>query len=197
MTMSTTDMAVVAEAVREKRGWFIALGTFLIVVGAAAILSPYLATFSLKLFIGWFLVISGLAQIVHAYWAKNWSGFFWELIVGILEAGAGAFLLLYPVAGVIALTAYLAAVLVVGGVIRAFFAFKVRPEAGWIWILISGIASIILGALLWAQLPSAAFWAIGLLFGINITMTGWSLLMIALGAASVGSEKAEVATDIR
>jgi uncharacterized membrane protein HdeD (DUF308 family) len=45
--------------------------------------------------------------------------------------------------------------------------------------------------LLWAQLPSAAFWAIGLLFGINIAMTGWSLLMIALGAASVGSEKAK------
>ena len=45
MTMSTTDMVVVAEAVREKRGWFIALGTFLIIVGAAAILSPYLAPF--------------------------------------------------------------------------------------------------------------------------------------------------------
>jgi uncharacterized membrane protein HdeD (DUF308 family) len=187
--MSTTDMIPIAEEVREKRGWFIALGIFLIVVGAAAILSPYLATFSLKLFIGWFLVISGLVQIVHAFSTKNWSGFFWELIVGIMEAVAGAFLLLFPVSGIIALTVYLAIVLVVGGMTRAYSAFKVRPEAGWIWILVNGIASIMLGALLWAKLPSAGFWAIGLLFGVNIAMTGWSLIMIALGATRVSSEK--------
>ena len=62
MAKSATDLAEVAEAVREKRGWFIALGILLIVVGTAAIVSPYIATFSIKIFIGWFLVISGITQ---------------------------------------------------------------------------------------------------------------------------------------
>ncbi len=65
------------------------------------------------------------------------------------------------------------------------FAFKLKPEAGWVWVLIGGIASVIVGVMLWAELPSSALWAIGLLLGLNIAMSGWSLLMIALaGGAS-------------
>ncbi len=190
MAKTETDVAVVAEAVREKRGWFITLGILLIVVGTAAIVSPYIATFSIKIFIGWFLVISGITQAVHAFWAKDWGGFFWQLMIGILEAAAGAFLLLYPVAGIVALTIYLAVVLIVEGLIRAISAFKLKPEAGWVWVLIGGIASVIVGAMLWAELPSSALWAIGLLLGLNIAMSGWSLLMIALAAGGTSEKKA-------
>ena len=75
--------------------------------------------------------------------------------------------------------------LIVERLIRAISAFKLKPEAGWVWVLIGGIASVIVGAMLWAELPSSALWAIGLLLGLNIAMSGWSLLMIALaGGAS-------------
>lgn len=190
MMQTKTDVAEISEAVREKRGWFIALGILLIVVGSAAVVSPYIATISMKIFIGWFLVISGVAQAIHAFWAKDWSGFFWQLIVGILEAAAGAFLLAYPVAGIIALTAYLAVVLIFAGFFRAICAFKLRPEAGWTWVLIGGIASVIVGVMLWAKLPSSALWAIGLLLGINIAMSGWTLLMVGLAAGNSNNKKA-------
>jgi len=116
---------------------------------------------------------------------------FLGVLVGLLEVFAGAFLLVYPVAGIIALTIYVAAVFIVEGIIRALLAFQLKPEAGWIWILISGIVSICLGAMLWAKLPSSAIWAIGLLVGLNIAMAGWTLLMIAMAAGGAADAKAK------
>lgn len=190
MTQSETEIAEVSQAVREKRGWFIALGVILILIGSAAIVSPYLATLSANLLVGWFLVIGGVAQIIHAFWAKDWGGFFWQLIVGLLEGIAGLVLLVYPIAGIVALTIYLAAMFAVEGVIRTYLAFQLKPEAGWIWVFIGGIVSIVVGVMLWAKLPSSAVWAIGLLVGINIAMAGWTLLMIGLAAGSAVDERA-------
>jgi uncharacterized membrane protein HdeD (DUF308 family) len=113
------------------------------------------------------------------------------LLVGLLEFFAGLFLLVYPVAGIIALTIYVAVVFIVEGIIRAFLAFQLKPEAGWIWVLIGGIVSVLLGVMLYAKLPSSAIWAIGLLVGLNIAMAGWTLLMIALAAGSGADQTAK------
>lgn len=190
MTKTKSGVADVSHAVREKRGWFIALGVILILIGSAAILSPHIATLSTSILVGWVLVIGGIAQAIHAFWAKEWGGFFWELIVGLLEAAAGLFLLVYPVAGIVALTIYMAAVFVAEGLIRAVLAFQLKPEAGWVWMLIGGIVSVMVGAMLWAKLPSSAIWAIGLLVGLNIAMAGWTLLMIAFAAGASADETA-------
>jgi uncharacterized membrane protein HdeD (DUF308 family) len=53
---------------------------------------------------------------------------------------------------------------------------------GWVWTLVSGIVSLLLGMLIWSQWPLSGVWAVGLLVGINILFSGWSL--IALGAAA-------------
>jgi uncharacterized membrane protein HdeD (DUF308 family) len=191
MAQTEVGTAEVSQAVLEKRGWFIALGIVMILVGSAAIIFPHIATLSTKIFLGWFLIIGGITQAIHAFWVKDWGGFFWGLLVGLLEAFAGLFLLVYPVAGIIALTIYVAAVFIVEGIIRALLAFQLKPEAGWIWILIGGIVSIVLGAMLWAKLPSSAIWAIGLLVGLNMAMAGWTLLMIAFSAGGAASAKAK------
>ncbi len=191
MAQTEVGVAEVSQAVLEKRGWFIALGIVMILVGSAAIIFPHIATLSTKIFLGWFLVIGGITQAIHAFWVKDWGGFFWGLLVGLLEAFAGLFLLVYPVAGIIALTIYVAAVFVVEGIIRALLALKLKPEAGWIWMLIGGVVSIVLGAMLWAKLPSSAIWAIGLLVGLNMAMAGWTLLMIALAAGGAAGAKAK------
>ncbi len=191
MTQTEVSSVEVSQAVLEKRGWFIALGIVMILVGSAAIIFPHIATLSTKIFLGWFLIIGGITQAIHAFWVKDWGGFFWGLLVGLLEAFAGLFLLVYPVAGIIALTIYVAAVFVVEGIIRALLALKLKPEAGWIWMLIGGVVSIVLGAMLWAKLPSSAIWAIGLLVGLNMAMAGWTLLMIALAASGAAGAKAK------
>jgi uncharacterized membrane protein HdeD (DUF308 family) len=88
----------------------------------------------------------------------------------------------YPIEGIIALTIFLAVMFFIEGIVRTVFAFQMRPEVGWGWVLTSGIISIIVGVMLWAKLPSSALWAIGLLVGINFIMAGWSSLMLAFAA---------------
>jgi len=176
---TNSEISEASHVVREKRGWFIALGIILILIGAVAVISPMVATFSTAMFIGWILIFGGIAQFVHAFWAKGWGGFFWEMLIGLLQLLVGAALVTYPVASIIALTAFLALTFVIEGIMRSVMAFNLKPEPGWVWTLISGIVSIVVGMMLWMELPSSALWAVGTLVGINILMAGWSLLMLA------------------
>jgi hypothetical protein len=96
-------------------------------------------------------------------------------IVGIL-------LVFYPMAGAQALTLFLAAFLAIDGVVRIGMALRLRPGHGWGWVLFGGIVTLILAAMIWTQWPGSAIWVIGLLVGINLLFTGWSLTMMALAA---------------
>ncbi len=53
-----------------------------------------------------------------------------------------------------------------------------RPFPRWVWVLLSGAVAIVLGVLILARWPSDAVWAIGLLVGIDLLLSGWSLLML-------------------
>ena len=182
MAQSNTEIAEISKAVREEKTWFITIGILMIVLGTAAIIFPHIATLSTNFLIGWLLVVAGILQFIHAFRVKEWSGFAFEMVIALLHAIAGIVLLVYPVAGVIALTIYLAVVLIIEGIFRSMLSLQLKPESGWVWMLVGGIASVILGILLWAKLPSSAAWAIGLLVGLNIAIAGWTLVMLALSA---------------
>jgi len=51
-------------------------------------------------------------------------------------------------------------------------------------MLLSGIVAIAVGVLLIANLPSSATWAIGLLVGINLIMSGFAYLLLPMAADS-------------
>ena len=186
--MATTAEEI-TKVIHENKGWFMTIGIVLIIVGTAAILFPFLSTLSTEIFVGWLLVIGGIVQAVHAFKAKEWGGFFWELIIGILEVAAGVILLAYPLAGLVTLTVFLAVMFIIEGAFRAALAFKIKPQAGWGWVLFGGILSGVVGVMIWAKLPSSALWAIGLLVGINIAMAGWTLVMLAMSSGSAAGEK--------
>jgi uncharacterized membrane protein HdeD (DUF308 family) len=49
-------------------------------------------------------------------------------------------------------------------------------------MLLSGIIDLILAAIIFAGLPGAAAWALGLIVGINMLFGGAALIAIALAA---------------
>jgi uncharacterized membrane protein HdeD (DUF308 family) len=51
-------------------------------------------------------------------------------------------------------------------------------------VLASGIANIILAAIIWSGFPGTAEWALGLLFGINLLLWGVALVMTSLASRS-------------
>jgi uncharacterized membrane protein HdeD (DUF308 family) len=180
-------MAVAATAgdqVIEHRGWFIFLSLLLIVAGAAAIAFPVLSTFAVELWAAIAFAVAGVAQTIHAFAARSWGGFFWGLLVGLLYLATGVVLWLNPIAGVVTLTVFLAAVLVVDGVFRSILAFQIRPRTGWFWLLLGGVVGIVLGVMIWQRLPSSALSVLGLLLGINLVFSGFTFLMLAMSGPS-------------
>lgn len=168
--------------IAENRTWFMVLGIVLIILGCVAIIFPLLTAIALKVFLGWVFLIGGVIQIIHAFSAKRWGGFLWSLLVGILYVVVGAWLAFFPLAGILTLTLLIAAMFIVEGVMEVAMAFRTRPLKGWGWALVSGIAALVVGVLIFAQFPSSAVWAIGLLVGINMIFSGWSFVFLASAA---------------
>jgi uncharacterized membrane protein HdeD (DUF308 family) len=170
------------DALSRNWGWLLALALLMIVLGLMAIAAPVYATFAVQILLGWILVVGGIAQAIHAFMARGWGGFLLELLSALLYLAVGALLLVNPVEGALALTIVLAAFLVVEGIFKIVMAWRVRGHPRWGWLLASGILSLILGGLIWAEWPSSALWVIGLLVGVHLLFTGWALIMLALAA---------------
>ncbi len=168
------------QLITEKWGWFLALGIVLIVAGLAAIAFPFVSTIAAKIMLGWLFLIGGVVMILHAFSAPGWTGFIWELLIGILYFVAGAYLSFFPLTGLITLALLLAALFIAEGIAEVIMAFKVRPHEGWVWLLLSGIAALAVGVMIGMDLPGSATWALGLLVGINLLFSGWSYVFLAL-----------------
>lgn len=154
----------------------------LIILGVAAIAFPLLTTIAAKIALGWLFLIGGVVQIAHAFSTRQWSEFFFDLLVGLLYLIAGGWLALFPLTGIVTLTVLLAALFIAQGVLEGLMAFRMRPAAGWLWMLIAAIAAFAVGVLIIAHLPSSAAWAIGLLVGIKLIMSGWAYLFLTMAA---------------
>ena len=59
-------------------------------------------------------------------------------------------------------------------------AIALKDSKGWIWLLLAGITAIILGILILIQWPISALWVIGLFIAIELIISGWTYIFIAL-----------------
>ncbi len=175
--MTTSESA--KSSTEQNRFWFSVLGIALIVLGVLAIAFPFATTIAAKTVFGWLLLLGGVLQIIYAFQTQKWSGFFFDLLVGILYLITGGWLAFFPLAGIITLTVLIAATFVAQGILELMLAFRLRPLEGWGWVLFSGAIAIAAGLLILGQLPSSAAWAIGLLVGINMISSGWAYFFLA------------------
>ena len=54
-----------------------------------------------------------------------------------------------------------------------------QPAPNWVWLLVSGIASVILAVMIWGEFPASSAFIIGLLVGIYFIINGFSMVMIS------------------
>jgi uncharacterized membrane protein HdeD (DUF308 family) len=172
----------VARNIHLSWGWFLSLGVMLMALGAVAIAVPAMATFAVELLIGWILIFGAIMHIVNAFWIHHWRETIFELLLGVLYLVIGILLLAHPLKGAITLTLLLAIFFIAGGLFKMILAIEMHTVQNWGWLLASGILGLILGGLILGKLPSSAAWAIGLLLGVDLFFTGWSMFFIALAA---------------
>jgi len=166
--------------IADNWGWFVTLGVISVIVGFLAIIFPLASSIAIKILLGWLLLIAGIAHVIHAFSDSSWRGFFADILLGILFVVAGGWLAFFPIAGLLALTAFLAIVFMVQGIFEIILSFQMHGVNGWGFILISGIIALIAGFLVWKGLPFTADWVIGVLAGINLISSGISYIMIAM-----------------
>lgn len=166
---------------KEQWGWFLGLGIFLILLGILAISASVYTTFVTIFFLGTILIAGGIAKLIYSFWAKEWSGFFLSLLVGLLYLVIGLICLIKPVQAAAALTLLIGSLFVVGGLFKIIGSIVVRFEQ-WGWVLFSGIVSLILGLLVLSSWPMSSLWIIGLFVGIDMIVYGWLLVLISLEA---------------
>ena len=165
--------------------WSIVLSILLIVAGFFTLLIPFLGGIGVTLFVGWALMISGVTHLVFAWKGHNTGTRLWELLVGLAYLFAGAYLILHPVAGLASLTLLLAFYLFFEGIfeVLAFFQMRSRPGAGW--LLFDGAITLLLAVMIWRHWPFSSVWAVGTLVGISMLFSGFSRLMLSMGARQV------------
>ena len=169
------------DELRKSWGWFVALGLLLVVLGTVAIGSAVAVTVVSVALLGGILIAAGVMETVHAFWRRQWSGFFLELLSGLLYLVLGAMMLATPVEAAITLTLLIGGLLIMEGAFRIILSIAVRfPH--WPWILLNGVVSLALGICIWKKWPVDALYIIGLFIGIDMIFNGWSLVMLGLAA---------------
>ena len=92
------------------------------------------------------------------------------------------------VGGAVSLTLVLIVFFLIEGIASIMYAMEHRQQLSgrWGWMLASGIADLILAAMIFAGLPGTGAWALGLLVGINMLFGDSALIAMALHARARG-----------
>ena len=155
------------------------MGALMAVVGVVLIIYPFATAGLTNFLLGAVLLIAGVADFIFALFSQTPGSFFGRVALAILYGVTGLALILFPFQGIESLTLLLGAMLVVRGVVASVAAFRVRPVAGWGWMLADGVMSTAAGVLVLAKWPASSVWAVGTLVGASVLVTGISRLALA------------------
>ncbi|SFL33319.1 Uncharacterized membrane protein HdeD, DUF308 family [Halogranum rubrum] len=172
-------------------------GIAVTVLGLVATLAPFLVGISIALLVGVLLVGSAVFHFIGAFRGRGWKGFVWQIALGVVTLIAGAAVLLNPMFGLMTLTLLVIGYLLASGVVEVVMGIQLRGERYWGLSIVSGLIGIALAVMLWIGFPSTALWAVGVLFGVNLLVTGGSMIALALGARGLATPSdAEPATGV-
>ena len=132
--------------------WLVLLkGVFLTVFGIWMFKMPYESFYSMLFIIGLIISLSGILEIVFSiYYRNDLKEWWWNLSGGILDLLIGGFLLVNPDALLMLIALFISFWLVVRGVLAVREAIELKKQESnkWKWILLLGIALLLLAVLL-------------------------------------------------
>jgi uncharacterized membrane protein HdeD (DUF308 family) len=160
---------------RAKSGWIVALGVVYVLAGFVALGSVVMATVASVLVVGVMMIVAGVAEVFSAFQIKSWGKFLLWVLLGVLYIIAGFVTFENPLLAAALLTLILGASLLASGVMRIILAFNMKQEMPWIWVLLSGVITLLLGLLILARWPVSSLYILGLFLGIDLIVagTGW------------------------
>ena len=151
----------------------------MIFLGLAALYYATFFTIASVEILGYFLILGAAMYIGGACFTSSWNGFFLTILMGVLELIVGLICVRHPEEAAIVYTLLMAAYFMVGGLFRIVTA-AVGQFRGRGWVFLSGLITLILGVMIWQQMPFSGLWVIGTFLGIDLIINGSWYFMLGL-----------------
>ncbi len=165
---------------------FLFEGVILVILGILAIAVPAVATLAVDIYIGWLFLFAGIVGFFAVFSMPDIASFLLSLIPAALSIVIGGLLIWKPAEGALTLTALLVIFFAAEGLFQIVTSIAYRDyiEDAWGWILLSGIADLVLAGIIVYGWPVTATWALGVLAGVNLITSGLAIAMVALAGRS-------------
>ena len=163
------------------------VGVTLLVLGVVAILTPIASTLVATIVIGVLLIVGGFLRLFHGFSEQRPQSTGWLIVSSILYIAGGAVVLWRPLIGTLSLTLVLGTFFVIGAVSKAIHAYQFRGTNTSGWLIFDAIIGGLLGMLLLIGLPTTAFWALGVIVGVDLIMGGVAFLGLLSPQVSTSS----------
>lgn len=165
--------------IRRSATWSIVLSVLMMVSGVLAIAIPPIAGLAVTVMLGWLLIGTAALHLGFAWRGHGAAAVVGEILMAVVYAGAGSYMLARPIAGLASLTLVIAAYLVAKAGLEGMIAFKLRPVPGSGWLLIDAIVTVVVAVMIASAWPASAAWTVGLLVGVAMVSSGFARLMVA------------------
>jgi len=177
------DESTVVAQLGPRWGWIALRGVAAIVFGLLAFLLPGITLAVLTLLWGAYVLVDGAFALVAAFKVRDGGHRMWSLLaIGVLGIAVGVLTFVWPGITALSLLLLIAAWAITTGVFEIVAAIRLRKEIDNEWLLVlSGIASVVFGALLviWpASGALALIWMIGsfaIVFGVLLVSLAFKI----------------------
>jgi len=175
------------ESIRRHWSLYLVEGIILVLLGAAAVVVPVVASLAVAFFLGWLFLICGIVGAFTTLTNLHAPGFWWSLVSAFVTIIAGLVLVSWPIGGAISITLVLAIYLMAEGIASIMFAMRNRGSmhSGANWMIFNGVLDIALALVIIWLLPVGALWALGIFIGIDFLFGGAALIAMALEARRI------------
>jgi uncharacterized membrane protein HdeD (DUF308 family) len=165
-----------------RQYWWMMLvwGVAIAIFGLCALLWPHLTLLTLILLFGVFAVINGVLGIATAIQARRVMASWWmALVAGVVSVIIGLAVLFWPHATAIVILYLIAAWAIITGVLQLSEAIGGLGRHSPFFLVISGLAALILGIVLFASSPLVALLALVWVIGAYALIAGIMFILRA------------------
>lgn len=154
-------------------------GVLALLFGVLVIYDAVTASLAITTLAGVLLLIAGLSQIFAAFDEPRGGERALSLVLGILASVLGVAFVADPESGVISLALVVVVLFAIGGAARLVWAWILRGTPVFWPMLASGAVELLLAGYVVANFAVAGPRLIGILFGVELLVTGLVLIALA------------------
>ena len=168
----------VADTVKAGSRAGVVWGIIVVILGILAMMAPLASGIAVTFMVAVLLLAAGIAQTIYAFRSETVLSGIGTFLFGGLAVLCGLAMMVFPGQGLAAITMFLAVFFIADGIVSLINGIRFRPFKGWGSMVFSGIVSLLLGWMIWSKWPVSGIWAVGILVGVRLLFTGWTMIIL-------------------